>query len=138
MNGIADHVLRGFPLSRPPLDDALVYVRERSAVTAACLMMKRTDYEHVGGFDEHFGTHLQDVDLCMKLRMLGRRNLVDPGAVLIHHESVTRSYEPDVGDDTLLVQRWREQIIASDPFFHPSYDRNCLNLALQHVRLSDQ
>jgi GT2 family glycosyltransferase len=130
MNAMADHVLRGFPVSEPVLDDALICVRERSAVTAACLMIKRSDYVQIGGFDQRFNTYFQDVDLCLRLRAIGKRNLVVPQAVLIHHESVTRKFEPDFGDGALMSERWGAVLNAPDPYFHPSYDRHALNLAL--------
>jgi len=116
MRGTADHVLRG----RSPDDDgyfgSLACTHEVSAVTFACVMMRRADYEAVGGLEELYGTHYQDVDFCMRLRERGRRILYTPHARLIHHESSTRGTRYDHMDRALLLDRWEKTISAGDPY----------------------
>ncbi|WP_025895689.1 glycosyltransferase family 2 protein [Kordiimonas gwangyangensis] len=62
-----------------------------SAVTAACLIVKKSKFEEVGGLDEEaFKVAFNDVDLCLKLQAAGYDNLYHPHAVLFHYESKSR------------------------------------------------
>ncbi|MGB3797145.1 MAG: glycosyltransferase family 2 protein [Alteraurantiacibacter sp.] len=102
-----------------------------SAVTAACLVVKRERFLEVGGFDaENFAVAFNDVDLCMKLNGRGWKSLYEPRARLVHHESVSRGFDRDrTGSERLareleaLQNRWN--IAASpdgrtpDQFHHP-------------------
>ena len=64
-----------------------------SAVTAACMMMKRSAFDKVGGFTEELAVAFNDVDLCLKTTKAGYLVVYDPYAELYHHESKTRGYE---------------------------------------------
>jgi GT2 family glycosyltransferase len=130
MSGAADHVMRGFAGDSSGYRGSLTCAREVSAVTAACLMVKRSDYEQIGGFDETYGTHLQDVDFCLKLIELGKRNIFAPRARLLHHESLTRSTYYDMGDHELFLRRWHAFLQAGDPYYNPGFDRRLLNYSL--------
>jgi GT2 family glycosyltransferase len=66
-------------------------VRNYSAVTAACLMVRRRVFEEVGGFDENFPLAYNDVDLCVRILRKGYRNLYTPYAALYHYESSSRT-----------------------------------------------
>ena len=72
-----------------------------------------------GGFDERFATHYQDVDLCLRLRQLGRRNLYTPRAVVRHDEGATRGDHYDQLDRALLLDAWGETIGRGDPYYSP-------------------
>ncbi len=110
--------------------DGLLVEREATALTAACLMVRRADFLAVGGFDEKaFPVAFNDVDLCLKLRALGRRLVWTPKAVLIHKESRSRGREDTPEKERrarreleVLRSRWSE-ILLDDPYYHP-----CLNL----------
>lgn len=105
-----------------------------SAVTAACLVVKRECYEAVEGFDEqNFAVAFNDVDFCMRLNERGWQSLYEPRAMLIHHESVSRGLDRDpvgaarfAGELAALKAAWRtgagpdEEI---DPFHHPELNR---------------
>ena len=72
----------------PGYCDLLQVAHECSAVTAACMLTRRSDYIDVGGMDEmRFPVHFNDVDYCLKLRALGRRIVFTPHARLVHHRS---------------------------------------------------
>src|SRR5262245_38257142 len=75
MRGTADHVLRHLPGDGDGYFGSLAATREVSAVTFACAMLRRADYEAAGGLNELFATHYQDVDFCLRLRERGRRIL---------------------------------------------------------------
>ena len=116
IRGTADPVLRGLPPDADGYFGSLACTREVSAVTFACVMMRRADYGAVGGLQEMFATHYQDVDFCLRLRERGRRILYTPHARLIHHESATRGSRYDVMDRALLLDRWGSIISEGDPY----------------------
>ena len=120
LRGTADHIMRGFPASSDGYAGSLSCTREVSAVTAACLLMRRGLFLDLGGFDEHFATHYQDVDLCLRVRRSGRRILYTPRAVLRHHEGATRGDHYDHLDRALLLDRWDDTIARGDPYYNAS------------------
>jgi len=122
--GTADHLMRGFDANSAGYAGSLICAREVSAVTAACLMIKRDLFEKVGGFNEHYFTHYQDIDLCLKLRNLNKRNIFAPRAKLMHHESKTRQDYYDYIDYTLLLDQWQEIIEQGDPYYNSNFDPN--------------
>ena len=119
IRGTADHIMRGFDRSVDGYAGSLSCTREVSAVTGACMVVRRILYLAVGGFDEHYATHYQDVDLCLRIRETGRRNLYTPRAVLVHHESATRGSGYDHLDRALLLDAWGETIARGDPYYNP-------------------
>ena len=68
----------------------LCYAQNMSAVTGACLLVKKALYEEAGGLDESFAVSLNDVDFCLKLRRLGYLNVFTPFAEAYHYESASR------------------------------------------------
>lgn len=121
IRGTADHVMRGFPAETDGYAGSLACAREVSAVTAACMMLTSQDFQAVGGFSEHYFHHYQDIDLCMKLVHLGKRNIFVPKATLIHYESVTRKEYYDLVDRYLLLDQWQDYIESGDPFYNPGF-----------------
>lgn len=122
MRGTADHLMRKFPVGVDGYAGSLVCAREVSAVTGACLMMRKSLFEEVGGFNPHFFTAYQDVDLCLRLRERGLRIISTPRAVLLHHESVSRQSYYDMIDRMLLLDRWEAVIEGGDPYYNPNLD----------------
>jgi GT2 family glycosyltransferase/2-polyprenyl-3-methyl-5-hydroxy-6-metoxy-1,4-benzoquinol methylase len=120
--GTADHLMRGFPCDVDGYAGSLACSREVSAVTAACLMLKKIDFDAIGGFKEHFFTHYQDVDLCLELVKCGKRNIYTPQAVLIHHESKSRKNYYDMVDRMLLLDLHQQYIDLGDPYYNPNFD----------------
>lgn len=101
-----------------------------SAVTAACLVVRRDRFLAVGGLDEtNFPVAFNDVDLCLRLNERGWQSLYEPRATLVHHESVSRGFDRDsVGaarfskELAALQRRWLTHQ-AVDPFHHPDLSR---------------
>ncbi|MGC6768402.1 glycosyltransferase family 2 protein [Enterococcus sp. LJL51] len=107
------------------------------AVTAACVLLKKADFEAVGGFDEEFTVAFNDVDLCMKVYELGRYNVWAHQAELYHFESKSRGYEttPEKlqrfeGEKKLLQKKW-QTYIDHDPFYSPHLTRGTGNFTIR-------
>lgn len=124
----AEHVLKLTPayLDRrrnPGYNATLVATRDFSAVTAACLLLRRDVFEEVGGFDEALDIGFNDTDLCLRIRDLGYKVLYDGDTVVKHHESATRSLAEQLlkhPDNTALFKRrWADLIRRGDPFYSP-------------------
>ncbi|MEP7071571.1 MAG: glycosyltransferase [Verrucomicrobiota bacterium] len=120
MRGTADHAMRGFAAKSDGYAGSLSCAREVSAVTAACLAMRKSVFEEIGGFNEHFFTIYQDVDLCLRLRQQGLRIIWTPQALLLHHESHSRQDYYDVVDRYLLLDQWENVIKQGDPYYNPN------------------
>jgi GT2 family glycosyltransferase len=94
IGGIAGHSHRYFQRHHPGYFSRLHQVQNVSAVTAACLMVKKSVYQAVGGMDEkHLAVAFNDVDFCLRLREKGYLNIFTPYCELYHHESKTRGHE---------------------------------------------
>ncbi|GLH76732.1 glycosyl transferase [Bradyrhizobium sp. SSBR45G] len=125
-NFAATHAFNDRMDGDPGYGDLLQVAHECSAVTAACLLLRKRDYDAVDGMDEiRFPVNFNDVDLCLKLRQLGRRIVMTPDARLTHLESVSRGRDvtPDRKarfDRELLNLRikWGEALME-DPYYHP-------------------
>jgi GT2 family glycosyltransferase len=92
--GGAGHAHKYFPRYHPGYMNRLVASHNFSAVTAACLLVKKADYHAVGGLDEkNLTVAFNDVDFCLKVLQLGKRNLYCAEAELFHHESVSRGLD---------------------------------------------
>ncbi|PZR77462.1 MAG: hypothetical protein DLM52_04395 [Chthoniobacterales bacterium] len=118
MRGTADHAMRGFRAKSDGYAGSLSCAREVSAVTAACMMMRKSLFHDVGGFNEHFFTIYQDVDLCLRLRQRGLRIIWTPQALLLHHESLSRQTYYDFVDRNLLLDQWEDIIARGDPYYN--------------------
>lgn len=106
----------------------LCYAQDVSAVTGACLMVKKKLYEEAGGLDEGFAVSLNDVDFCLKLRQLGYLNVFTPFAELYHYESVSRGLDTDGEkaaryneESARFREKWKEQLEAGDPYYNPNF-----------------
>ena len=118
----------------------LCYAQNVTAVTGACLLVKKSLYEIVGGLDEGFAISLNDVDFCLKLREKGLLNVFTPFAELYHYESVSRGLD-DNGEkaerynreSALFREKWKKQLEAGDPYYNPNFslDRSDFSLKIQ-------
>lgn len=132
--GYAEHAFKFAPLNlngrrNPGYNCGLVATREWSAVTGACLMMRRDVFDAVAGFDEGLPVGFNDTDLCLRLRERGLAVLNDGFSLLTHHESATRRPAGEVrhpNDAARFAARWRMMIEKGDPFYSPllSLDRD--------------
>ena len=128
--GIAGHAFAGERSGRDlGFFPGLVYTHTHnvSAVTGACLMVRKQVWQEAGGMDEDLEIAFNDVDFCMRLRRDGRKILMCPKAQLYHNESVSRGAEDspekiarfhrEIG---IMVSRWETELEAGDPFYNPN------------------
>jgi GT2 family glycosyltransferase len=133
---IAEHSPKYIPQNNQGYFGTVGVIHNLSAITAACMMLRKEVFEEVGGFDENLAVAYNDVDLCLKIRENGYLIVYTPYSELYHHESQSRGY-----DDTLekrerflkeieyIRKKWGSVIDKGDPYYNP-------NLALDRVDFS--
>ena len=126
--GIAGHAHRNLPKGHPGYVSRAWSISSFSAVTGACLVVRKELFERFGGLDEiHLKVALNDVDFCLRLVQAGFKNVWTPYAELYHHESASRGYDhltPEKLERNLMeiecfVDRWGE-FLTSDPAYSPN------------------
>jgi GT2 family glycosyltransferase len=122
----ARHLLRLSGRSDEGYLGQLTLTRNLSAVTGACMAMRRDVFREAGGFDESFPVSYSDMDLCLRLVQRGYRIVWTPYAELLHLESASRGssewrWRKEEADLDRFCARW-EQDISNDPFFNPNLD----------------
>ncbi|MBR3607255.1 MAG: glycosyltransferase family 2 protein, partial [Lachnospiraceae bacterium] len=106
----------------------LCYAQNVSAVTGACLMVKKSLYEEVEGLEEEFVISLNDVDFCLKLREKGYLNVFTPFAELYHYESISRGLDNQgekalryEKESQLFREKWKKQLAQGDPYYNVNF-----------------
>lgn len=132
MRGSASHAFYKSDGSSAGYLNLIRTVRDVSAVTAACLMIKAETFQKAGAFNPQFKVGLNDVDLCLRLLDMGLYNVYTPYAKLFHHESLTRGEYVAAEEIELFRNTYRQFIEKGDPFYHPelSLERNDFTLAV--------
>ena len=115
-----------------------------SAVTGACLGIRRSLYQSIGGLnDKDLKIAYNDIDLCLRARDLGYRNLYLADVTLIHHESVSRGIDDDpkkkarFGSEVAYMNKMHAHWIDDDPAWHPFFSRHCVKPKLTGMGLSE-
>jgi len=127
IGGVAGHPYKGSSGGTAGQYGEVILARAVSAVTAACMVIRRSVFLEVGGFDEiNLAVAFNDVDFCLRLLARGYRNIYTPFAELVHHESATRGSDFDAKklarfqkEAQYMLGRWAE-ILPRDPFFNPN------------------
>ncbi|WP_449429421.1 glycosyltransferase family 2 protein [Rhodanobacter umsongensis] len=139
IGGVANHAYVGKPKGYGGQMSRALLVQNLSAVTAACLLIRRKTFDAVGGLDPRLQVAFNDVDFCLRVREKGFRNLWTPYAELYHHESASRGYEDTpakherfVGEVVLMTERWGEQL-SNDPAYNPNLTLKTTDFALAAV-----
>ncbi|QGZ60798.1 glycosyltransferase [Paraburkholderia acidisoli] len=125
--GVAAHPHRHFPRNTIGYFGRPMLVQNMSAVTAACMLVRKDVFEQIGGYDEvNLTVGYNDVDLCLKIREAGYDIVYTPFAELYHLESISRGanlsaaqIERDAHERAYMLARWPE-VIAHDPFYSPN------------------
>lgn len=123
IGGIAGHAHKHFKRDEEGYEGRLFLQQELSAVTAACMMVRKELFQTVSGFDEIFSRAYNDVDLCLRISQLGFRNVWTPFAELYHYESKSRGYDESEEliaineiERQLMRERWAGKL-TEDPFY---------------------
>lgn len=125
LRGIAGHHFVGADKNDFGYFNYLQSINNFSAVTAACLMVRKSVFDEVGGFDEELAVEFNDVDFCLKLVEKGYYNIFTPYVTLYHYESISRghphktkeSYERHVRENKFFKNRW-QKYIDNDPCYN--------------------
>lgn len=130
IGGIAGHAFLNAGPNEPGYFSRLYTDYDYTAVTAACLMVSRNDFDAVNGFDESLTVAFNDVDFCIRIFQMGRQNIWAHKAELYHYESKSRGYE----DTPEKVARFNGEInrmnarygkfLKNDPAYNPNFDLN--------------
>ncbi|MGI6525452.1 MAG: glycosyltransferase [Bdellovibrionota bacterium] len=137
-HGLATHVFAGCELTNKTYQKYGAFRRNYSALSAACLLVRKRLFDAVDGLDEeHLAVAFNDVDLTLKLQKLGYRNVFTPYAKVIHHESASRG-EDNVNHEKMLrcakeaafVQKKWKFLIANDPAYNQNLTFNANDFAI--------
>ena len=127
LGGIAGHIMCRASKEDPGYFGRMISVQEISAVTAACMMVKKSDFDAVGGLDETFQVAFNDIDLCMKFRAAGKKIIFTPYAELYHYESKSRGLEETPEKQfrfdkevKRFQEKWAQQLEMGDPYYSPN------------------
>ncbi len=127
VHGIAGHAHRFVDRASAGYCGRAALVQSFSAVTAACLVVRKELYEEAGGLNEEtLGVACNDVDFCLRLGKAGYRTLWTPYAELYHHESATRGFDRTAEqlarcarENAYMREHWQD-LLAADPFYNPN------------------
>lgn len=140
LGGVAGHAFTDFPHESPGYFGRIVMAQDYSAVTAACMMMRKSVYKEVGGFDPKWEVAFNDVDLCLKIRKAGYLIVYNPYAELMHYESKSRGYEDNEEkierfntECENFIEKWDEFLSKGDPYYSPNLtlDKNDFSLRVK-------
>ena len=125
--GFAGHILTGYDQNAPGYLWRLQTAQDESAVTGACLMVKRSVFDALQGLDESFAVALNDIDFCLRARNLGKLVVFTPEARLYHYESKSRGMENTDAKKARFQkevdhfrERYGEFLKAGDPYYNPN------------------
>lgn len=126
VQGVGAHLHLGVSAASGGFQELANVTREVSAVTAACLAMRRELFNELNGFDAEFAVAFNDVDLCLRTMKAGYRNIYVHDAVVIHHESKSRGYDdtPDkialFRKEARLARKRHNEFFRADPYYNPN------------------
>jgi GT2 family glycosyltransferase len=127
VNGIAQSAFRGFPADHPGVNRQLQMTRNYSAVSSACLLMRREVFQQIGGFDDRLSGVLADVDFCLKMRRADYQIVYTPVAKLYWDAPVGN--EVGATAEAIMRQRWSD-VLQRDPYYNPNLSRERADFSL--------
>ena len=118
----------------------IICAQDYSAVTAACMMVKKSVFEDVGGLTEELKVAFNDVDFCMKVRQAGKLVVYNPYAEVYHYESKSRGLEdtPEKvarfnNEIKIFSERWPEILKNGDPYYNPNLTLKSQDFSLRRI-----
>jgi glycosyltransferase involved in cell wall biosynthesis len=127
VNGIAQSAFRGFPAEHPGVNRQLQMTRNYSAVSSACLLVRREVFQKIGGFDEKLSGALADIDLCLKMRDAGYLIVYTPLAKLCWDAVSDKN---DAAGEAVVRKRW-VHLLERDPYYNPNLSRESADFSLR-------
>lgn len=138
LGGVAAHSHRGYPADSVGYVGRLIVSQDLSAVTAACLMVKKSIFEEVGGLSEKYKVTYNDVDFCLRIREKGYLNVMNPFAQLYHYESKSRGledtsekYQRFMNEQAMFKEDWHEILENGDPYYNPNLTLSAEDFSLK-------
>jgi glycosyltransferase involved in cell wall biosynthesis len=126
IDGIAGHNHKGSRKGDPGYFGRAILTQNVSAVTGACILIRRDVFEQVGGFDPDLSVAFNDVDVCLRIRAAGYRVVYEARAEAFHYESASRGYETSPEkfsrfqqERSIMRTRW-SSTLALDPYYNPN------------------
>ena len=135
LEGHANHVFAKKAEGYQGLFGTDEWYRNYSAVTGACMMVRREVFDHIGGFDEHYSLAFNDIELCLRATKAGFRVVYTPFARLFHHEGATRAKYKPAKDIQLAWQHLKPLIERGDPYYNHNLS---LSLRVPTLRRPDE
>ena len=139
--GIAGHTFIGLHKAENSYFHRAMCAQDYSAVTAACMMSKRSVFDRAGGFSEELAVAFNDIDYCRKVRAQGRLVVYAPYAVLYHYESKSRGLEDTPEkiarfnrEIAIFARKWPEILKNGDPFYNPNLTLRKSNFSLRDLK----
>ncbi|MDD7218783.1 MAG: glycosyltransferase family 2 protein [Clostridia bacterium] len=138
--GIAGHCFVFQPRGTTGYFNRIICAQDYSAVTAACMMVKKKAYEEVGGLSEEFQVAFNDIDFCLRLGQAGYLIVYNPYAELYHYESKSRGLEdtPEKvarfnGEIELFEKKWPDILKNGDPYYNPNLTLESQDFSLKRI-----
>lgn len=138
--GIAGHTFIGFEHNANGYFSRIICAQDYSAVTAACMMTKKSVFEEVGGLTEELVVAFNDIDYCMKVREMGKLVVYNPYAQLYHYESKSRGLEDSpekieryYREMKYFVEKWKECMDNGDPYYNPNLTLSKADFSLKQI-----
>jgi GT2 family glycosyltransferase len=124
LNEMANPLSPGIPADSDGYYGSLPCAHEVAAVSSSCLLVRRADFEAVGGFNEFYAGQFDDFDLCQRLAARGLSTVYAARPrVLSHRTPAARRGAVDIVDRALFVDCWYDRIMRGDPYFNPGFSR---------------
>jgi O-antigen biosynthesis protein len=121
--GVATHAYQFYSSDSPGYMGTLATTTNYNAVTAACMLLRKSVFEEVGGLDEKLRVSFDDVDLCLRIRERGYLVVYTPYAELYHYESVTLGRGVDHASEVYMTERW-ERMLDKDLYYNPHFSKS--------------
>ena len=138
--GIAGHCFVQQPPGSTGYCHRIICAQDYSAVTAACMMVKKSVYEAVHGFSEELEVAFNDIDFCMKVRELGKLVVYNPYAELYHYESKSRGLEDTPEkirrfqkEIATFAEKWPDILKNGDPYYNPNLTLDSQDFSLKRL-----
>lgn len=139
-DGIAGHIFLNTPYDQVGYFARIITQQDYSAVTAACVMVKRVVFESINGFDTELEVAFNDVDLCLRIREAGYLVVYNPYAELYHYESKSRGSDntPDKierfnRETAFFEKRWEKILRVGDPYYNRNFAIDKFDCSIRNV-----